>query len=189
MTSINTAAYYQLSGNASNSSSASSSTTSPTDMLLQALNSATSDTSSNNNSSYSLNLSPQAQQYMNSSSPSSATSSNFVLSPQQEQAITKILDKYKNAPQTQATFDQIQNDLNTAGLGASQLSLQDQATNFSPTALFIDDLSGNTSGAAAITSPDETTKSSNYMQQIISQWQTIAATNTNSTSTNSTKTA
>ena len=180
MTSINSTGYYQLSSNTSSNSSASSKTQSPTDILLQALNSA-SGTSSNSDSSYLLNLSPEAQQYINSNTATSPTSSNFVLSSKQQQDITNILNKYKNSPQTQETFDKIQNDLNAAGLGASQLSLQDQATNFSPTALFIADLNGDTSGAAAITSPDETTKSSNYMQQIINQWQTISKTNNSAT--------
>ena len=201
MTTINplpTAGYYQFSNNTSSSSS------SPTDALLAALNSTSGiDSSANSATSsdaYLLSLSPAAQQYMNSSSGSSGVSSaisalngtsgssSFILTTQQQQTITNIIAKYKNAPYTQATFNQIQNDLNSAGLGTKQLSMQDQAQNFNATSLLIDDLNGNYSAATAMTSPNETSKSSNYMQQIMSQWHTIsgntgtlAATNTSTT--------
>ena len=209
MTSVSalpTAGYYQLSNNATSSGS-----NTPTDSLLAALNATSGANSSANSaissSAYLLNLSPQAQQYMSSSSGSSSSSgvssaisalngtsgsSSFVLTTQQQQTITNIITKYKNAPYTQATFNQIQNDLNSAGLGTNQLSGKDKAQNFNATSLLIDDLNGNSSAATAMTSPDETSKSSNYMQQILSQWQTIsgntgtpAATNT-ATNTNTT---
>jgi len=192
----NNSLYYQLNGNNSPSITPSSST----DALLQALNGGSSDTSSTSPLD-TVNLSPAAQQYLNSLNGSSTASSSsdpllaaltgvntttstlpgtntsFTLTTQQQQQITAILEKYQDAPYTQDTFNSIQNDLNNEGLGTTQLSQEDQAKSFNPTAMLIDDLNGDFTDAnnmAGANSADEQTKSSNYMQQIISQWQTIS---------------
>jgi len=178
----NNAAYYPLSGQSG--APTASQNASPTATLAQAL-SADASNGSSNNSAYLLSLSPEAQQYLNADSGAQGltgtNSGSFTLSTQQQQAIASILAKYKDAPYTQDTFDQIQNDLNTAGLGANQLSLQDQNKNFNPTQMLLDDLNGNYTAADALASPNsgtEQTKVSNYMQQIAAEWKNMQPTST-----------
>lgn len=173
--------YYQLSnlstGSGGNPQSAVA--TNSTSSLLQALSGGTAPSSNSN--AYLLDLSPAAQQYLNGSggsSPSlSNSATNFTLSAKDKQAITDILTKYKDAPQTQATFNSIQNDLNAAGLGAGQMSQKDKIGNFNATQLLIDALNGKDSTVPpGADSSAEQTKSGNYMQQIIKQWQAISTT-------------
>ena len=176
ITNVNNSGYYQLSNPSAGAGGAS---TSPTSALMQALGiSSDSQSAASPSAAYLLDLSPQAQQYLNggasATSPINSSSANFTLTAQQQQSIATILAKYKDAPYTQATFDNIQNDLQATGLDPATLSRVDQAQNFNATELFIDDLNGDYSDAAAMTNPDESTKSSNYMQQIISEWKTIS---------------
>lgn len=177
--------YYSLSGSSSGTASAASSTSSN---LLAALDGTGSGSGS---SAYSLNLSPQAQQLLSgasstgSASSSSDSSSNFVLTTQQQATIGSILAKYKSAPYTQATFDSIQADLKAAGLSPKQLSAQDQVTSFNATAVLVSALDGNyvnLSAQSAQTSATEQTKSANYMQSILSQWQSLNTTAASSSS-------
>lgn len=103
--------------------------------------------------------------------------SNFSLTADQKQAISNILAKYKDAPYTQATFNNIQNDLAAAGLSPSLLSMQDQAKSFDPAIVLLDALNGTTTDTGALfgTNPQgEQTKQTNYMQGIIQQWQSIS---------------
>jgi len=190
---LNNSGYYQLSDpSAGNSNTAQSN---PTNALMQALLSASSasGTAASSSAAYLLDLSPQAQQYLNGGgasavSPLNPSSSSFVLSTQQQQEITSIIAKYKDAPYTQATFDAIQNALQTAGLDPTTLSREDQAQSFNATQVLIDDLNGDVSGANSLINPDESTKSSNYMQQILGQWKTISG-NTGNPSTSASGTA
>src|ERR1700753_78909 len=142
MTSINTnlSSYYQLSnaltGQQDNSSSGSNqsatdtSGTSLTQSLISALDAASNGGSSsdNNDSAYSLSLSPQAQQLLGNGS-SSSSSSDFTLTNVQQNTIEGILQQYASQPLTQDTYDQIQQALQKAGLGADQLMAQDEITN------------------------------------------------------------
>jgi len=192
MSSINNLAnyggYYQLSGQSNGQSGTNGSAT---DALLQALNSSSaSGASSTNSDAYLLNLSPQAQQYLsgtNSALPgASGSNGSYVLSSEQQAAITDILTKYKGAPQTQDTFNKIQNDLNAAGLGASVLSLEDQAKSFNPAMVLINALNGGSTdgiNTGVTSSTDEQSKASAYMQQIISQWKNISGNNTQTAQT------
>jgi len=182
MTSINTAlsSYYQL-ANQSGSSSTSSTATTLAD-ALQAID-GSDDTSSSSSDAYTLNLSAQAQQLLSGSTTSSSTasstgSSNFVLTSAQENTITTILEKYKDSPFDQATFDQIQNDLTAAGLGSTQLSAQDQVTSFNPTSNFLSALNGDYSNLSdpSTSASTEQTKTTNYMNNIISFWKSISTT-------------
>jgi hypothetical protein len=187
---LNNGGYYQLSnpqagvggGTASNSTNA----------LLQALGVSPGNPSATSPAdAYLLDLSPQAQALVNGTgsinavNPTSSSSSSFVLSSQQQQAIANILQKYKDSPYTQATFDQIQNDLQAAGLDPQTLSRKDQAQSFNATALFIADLNGDGSAANAITNPNESQKASNYVQQIISEWKQISGNTGSSPDTSS----
>ncbi len=205
MTSINalpTSPYYQLSDPSAGPGGATSGAGADpaTDALLQALSASSSDPTADTSSSdaYLLDLSPQAQQYLNGVSDPSATSdllsglggtsatgdllgnSSFTLTTAQQQQVSAILAKYKDAPYTQDTFNQIQNDLNSAGLGTSILSLEDQVKSFDPSQVLIDALNGTTPDSSSLGfgggAANEQSKSSSYMQSIISQWQNISTT-------------
>ena len=171
--------YYQLSSQSGGTNTNSASST--TNVLLQALSGTNTNTTAASDPAYLLNLSPQAQSYLSGTPTSSATSalsgnSSFSLSSKQQQTITDILTKYKDAPYTQDTFNSIQNDLNAAGLGASTLKMIDQAKNFNPTALLLGALSGNYTAATTVDSATETGKANSYIQGVIKQWQGVSTT-------------
>lgn len=128
-------------------------------------------------SAYLLDLSPEAQKYLNGSLSLSSSNSGFLLNGGQRQAISDIIAKYKDAPFTQDTYNKIQNDLIEAGLGPDQLGRMDKVKSFNPTQLLINALSGrNDNSGAILTDSDIQTKSANYMQQIVSQWKDISTT-------------
>jgi hypothetical protein len=194
MSTINTLpnAYYQLNSTGSGLAG-SQAAPNATDALLQAMSamdSSGNSSSSNSSDAFLLDLSPQAQGLLNgiggTSSAASAAdifgaNTNFLLSTQQQQQISSILAKYKNAPYTQDTFNQIQNDLNSAGLGPSILSMKDQTQSFDPSLVLIDALNGTATDSSSLlgsstSTAGEQTKSTNYMQSIIKQWQNISTT-------------
>ncbi len=197
MTSISSlpSSYYQLSalqngaadsGNAGSSSTGGAS--SLTQTLVDALQSVDNSQQQNSsNDAYSLNLSSAAQQLLNGQ-PASSSAGNtefaFNLTSQQQTEINAIIEKYKGQPLTQATFNEIQNDLEKVGLGADQLSAKDQMTSFNPTSTLIDALNGNYSdiSTASQITTSESTKANNYMQNIISLWQSA---NNNATTSGS----
>ncbi len=156
---------------------------------------ASGDSKSNTHAAYNLDLSPNAQNYLSGLSQTSATSNNpltnsdtsmsfassngFLLSDKQQQTIQSIIAKYKDAPYTQDTFQKIQDDLTQAGLSPKQLSLEDNARNFSTTKVLVAALSGQSTSDPASSSSiqsDEKTNSDNYMQGIMKQWKNISTT-------------
>lgn len=193
--------YYQLGSQQTNTQTAGTSSTNQVASLADALSDT--DTSNNsNNNAYLLDLSPEAQAYLSSANSSTSTSSSssstsgssnstFTLTAAQQQKIQEILEKYKDAPLNQDTYDKIQDDLKSAGLGADQLSAKDQISSFNGTAVLIDALSGVTDSNAVPTTQDEQSKANNYMQSIMNSWQSITtqATDASSTDTDTTTTA
>ncbi|MDE3059836.1 MAG: hypothetical protein KGJ06_02365 [Pseudomonadota bacterium] len=154
-----------------------------TNSLLQAMSQAAPQDSSAGISDL-VDLSPQAQSILNqmnsgsTAAPGLNPGSGFVLSPQQQQQISAILAKYKDAPFTQDTYNQIQNDLKAAGLSPDQLSLEDQAKKFDPTQVLVDALNGINSPTDnnLFGNSSEQANASSYMQQIVSQWRNISST-------------
>lgn len=168
--------YYPLSGSGSQASSATGSLSSAL------LNASSTGVSSFDSSAYTLDLSPEAQKYL-SGLNNGQGSTQFTLSDKQQQAINDILAKYKDAPFTQDTFNQIQNDLNAANLGPQFLALTDKINSFNPSQVLIDALNGgassNVTGLGDLTSDNSSnqqTKIDNYMQGIISQWKSVSTT-------------
>jgi len=176
----NASQYYQLSGQSQNNTG----TTSLGSTSLASLLGTDSTTNSSNGVSDILNLSPAAQSIVDSlnasgtstsSTDSSSGNTTFLLTPAQQAQISAILAKYKDAPQTQATFDQIQNDLNAAGLGPKQLAQADSIQSFNATQIFLDALNGKADAIPTANDSTEQTKSANYMQSIISQWKSMSS--------------
>lgn len=184
MTSINNlpnySGYYQLSrqtgGNVNQSGG--------TGGVLSALGGSGQSGLSSDSSAYLLDLSPQARQYLaglNSSQPSGNTydsKSSFILTKEQQQKITEIIDKYKDAPFTQDTFNQIQNDLDAAGMSPDKLAAKENAKNYNPTMVLIDALNGSNASengdSGVMNDQQKQTKTDNFMQQIVSQWKDVS---------------
>ena len=156
------------------------SSTSTADTSLAGMLNSTSDT--NDTSLASLLSGATNTSDSNATDDSSDTSSTFTITAAQQKTIDSILDKYKNAPYTQATFNDIQNDLKTAGLSSDELSAKDQISSFNATSVLMGYLDGsNTSATPVESSSDEQTKSTNFMQSVMSQWQSISTTASAST--------
>jgi len=184
-TQLQNSGYYQLNssgaGSGNTSNAARSAVAKPS--LASALGNVT-----NSSSSYSdavlVDLSPEAQKYLSGLGSPGATinstpaaNDSFVLSSQQKVALAAVLDTYKDAPYTQATFDQIQDDLQKAGLGPNQLSVHERVTSFSTTAALVDALNGGhgtTPGSTVISDGDLQKKATNYIQDIATQWKKIS---------------
>lgn len=173
--------YYQLanllSSGSGSSTSSSSSQTNSLQALETALLSSGSASSQSNPDAYLLDLSPQAQQLLSNGSTSSASgnSTQFTLTSTQQTAIKNILEKYKDAPLTQATFQEIQNALQAAGLSPQTLGAEDQIKSFNPTNVLLDALGGNYNSIQnpQTTASSEQTKEGNYMQSIVSLWKSL----------------
>jgi hypothetical protein len=175
--------YYQLanllssgSGSSGNPLSSSSSTSS-LQALEQALLGGGSGSGSSSPGAYLLDLSPQAQSLLsgNSTSSSGGQSTEFTLTSAQETQIKNILEKYKDAPLTQATFTEIQNALQAAGLSPQTLGAEDQVKSFNPTNVLLSALNGNYAAvnSPSVTASNEQTKESNYMKDIVSAWKSL----------------
>lgn len=131
-------------------------------------------------SSYMLDLSEAAKAYLaqqtaQSSSQTSGDSEHFTLTEAQQAQIRKIIEQYKNAPLSQETFLQIQEELTAIGLGADQLAAKEQVGAFNPISSFLDALSGtSTSLSAEEISANVSTKRENYLSDIIDYWASIS---------------
>ncbi len=187
--------YYSLTNTDSSSTSTSTSTSSSSssslsDTLASLLDSDSADTADGGSSdnSYMLDLSPEAQSYLSSMNMASSTStgtastpttssSDIILTNAQQAKLNQIIDKYKDAPYTQDTFDDMQNDLEEAGLGTDQLNAEDRMRSLNPTQMLIDALNGQTDDLSSLTdTSNDATKATNFMNKVISQWQGVSST-------------
>ena len=137
-----------------------------------------------NNDAYTLNLSQSAQDYLaglgNNYNPLD-NSVGYSLTKNQQEKITGILNKYKDSPFTQDTFNKIQDDLKSAGLSTDTLSLEKKISSFDQTTVLLDALGGIDDGnegyLPATTDPTAQKNDANsFMQSIISQWQSVSTT-------------
>lgn len=135
-------------------------------------------------SSYLLDLSDNARNYLqslsdtNSGKGSSTRSSGGIVLTNKEQAkLTEILIRYKDAPYNDTTFKKIQEDLDAADIGADALAAKAQARQLNPTLIFLDALNGG-DGAAGTTGNSEsrTADATGYLQKVARQWETISTT-------------
>lgn len=190
MSSISTSSYYQLpnqttgSGNQGKTSHAGSTTLA--DLLSAVSPSRTTKTNNAGDQSYLLNLSDAAKSYLatlqNSATSTSGSSSSdtFLLSPKQREALNTIISKYKDKPITQANYNDLQKDLDAAGLGPKQLAVRDQLNNLNPTRFFLDALNGSDTSNGQQQQPfgqltdQQQKQSENYLQSILDQWKALS---------------
>lgn len=130
-------------------------------------------------SSYVLDLSKDANDFLsnNTNNSSSNNDDTFILSKSQQKKLNAILEKYKDAPQTQETFNTIQDDLKKAGLDPDSLATKDKALSFNSIQVFLDILSGKTDqsdGNSKQNSKDDSdkyqTNKSNYLNTVLDLW-------------------
>lgn len=130
-----------------------------------------------------VDLSPEAKRYLSglgNPGPGAvpAAQEHFHLSPQQRLALASLLEAYKDAPYTQATFDRIQDDMHKAGLGPDQLSARERVSSFSTTAALVDALNGGkgtTPGSQPVSHDELQKRATHYIQDVVSQWKKISS--------------
>lgn len=178
MTSINTlysGGYYQLPGQ----SSAEDATK---DGKKPSLADVLSGVTNKEESSYTLNLSEEAQriinQYNSSKNKSAVTDESYELNDAQKKTLDDIIAKYKDEPFTQETFNKIQNDLKTERIGADTLSLLDRIKNFNPIAVLVAALNGSSydPGQQGDSEAEQSAKADNYMKMVFDKWSAISTT-------------
>lgn len=181
--------YYSLSSSSQGQGNATSNAATSAAALLSAQSAQTTTLADETSASsaYQLSLSPEAQAYIaslnsgsSSSTAASSTSSDITLTSQQAQQIKDIVLKYKDAPFTQDTFNQIQDDLRASGLGADQLAAQQEMSQFNPTSIFLDALNGvDTSGEVQSSDQlmsDVNSIADSYMKKVQTLWQSVSTT-------------
>lgn len=135
-------------------------------------------------SSYLLDLSDNARNYLQSLSntqsgknAAAATSDGVVLSHTQQAKLTEILIKYKDAPYNDTTFSAIQDDLDAAGIGADSLAAQSQVRKVNPTLILLDALNGGDGSlGTAITADGIKADATGYLKRVAEQWTRISST-------------
>lgn len=128
-----------------------------------------------------LDLSPDARQALaqadtTAGSDSSDATQQFALNKKQLQAIDDILQKYKDAPFTQETYENIQADLEDANLSPESLALQDKLRSFNPIGILVSALSGNFTDAVNADDATLETKMDHYMGMIVDKWKDLSTT-------------
>ena len=142
--------------------------------------------SSATGNSYLLDLSPEAQAYLTSmngngssssqASTTSSTGAGIVLSPVQQDKLSAILQKYKDAPYTDATFKAIQRDMSAAGIGADSLAGKAAMRNLNPTSMLLNALAGGDGSVGTIGgSADIAAMEMNFMGTVNTQWQRMSS--------------
>jgi hypothetical protein len=174
--------YYQLPSKTGQEAAASGSSVTSLANLLGSANSSKAG-SNNSSASYLLDLSSEAKSYLNGLSSLSANKTNtssskesFLLGSKQQATINSILAKYKDAPFTQETYEQIQADLEDANLSADQMAAKEQVRTINTTSMLLGLLNGNPAPSPTASKELLQTKADNYMKSIHDQWEKISST-------------
>ncbi|MFO1242294.1 MAG: hypothetical protein U1E36_03730 [Rickettsiales bacterium] len=125
-----------------------------------------------------LNLSDEAKAMLEKASPifTDFSGDRFVLNIRQRNTIESVIQKYKDAPFTQDTFDAIMNDLEGEGLSPEILSAKEKALSINPVGIFLAAMGGQdtTFNPLGDVSDDaQETKSSNFMLDVVARWHEI----------------
>lgn len=185
MTTINTAAtnLYSSLKDSSNSAASKSNTSALLDALTGS-NSVSQATKTAAESSYTLDLSPEAQQFLsqNGSGSVNALNGNFILTKKQEAQIAEVIAKYKEEPFTKETYDKMEAELDELGLSPQALAIKDKARGINTTSMLLAALNGtggdlNQSLLGGGASEEQSqTKKDNYVKTILGKWSDISTT-------------
>lgn len=185
MTTINTAASNLYSSLKDSSNSAASQ--SNTSALLDAMTGSKSvvqATKTAAESSYTLDLSPEAQQFLsqNGSGSVKALDGNFILTKKQEAQIAEVIAKYKDEPFTKETYDQMEEELDALGLSPQALAIKDKARGINTTSMLLAALNGTggdlnqTLLSGGVSEEQSQTKKDNYVKTILGKWSDVSTT-------------
>ncbi len=141
-------------------------------------------TGSSTDLSYMLNLSDEAKNYLTKlvdtqtgANQSTETQKLIALSREQERAIDAIVNKYKDEPFTEETYEAMQEELEAAGLGAMHMAAKDTMRSFSTTQLFLNVLNGSNQLTFGDSSPAAIReKAAGYMDMVYAKWEAISTT-------------
>ena len=149
-----------------------------------------------NENAFLLDLSPEAQSFLNPSDSSSASGAmtqlykNFILTSKQQKQIDDVLAKYKDEPFTKETYYKIEAELDDLGLSPEALAIKDKARSINTTSMLLDALNGNggdVSQSLLGGTDDEQsqTKKDNYVKMLLGKWSDISTTIDDNPSTDS----
>lgn len=130
-----------------------------------------------------LDLSPDAKEALrestaniNASAGFSENEAQFTLTRKQLATIDEILQKYKDAPFTQETYEHIQEDLEDANLSPESLMLQDKIKSFNPINILVNALSGDFTDVVGNNTDVLESKMDNYIAMVVDTWKEISTT-------------
>lgn len=131
-----------------------------------------------------LDLTKEAQDYLARISTSAAQAEKtqevtpFILSRKDQAKLDSIITSYKDKPFTQESFDQMQQELKSAGLSADHLAAKEKMRTLSPARMFIDIMAGNDPAPVVHISKDTNlqAKAERYMTDVITRWSEISTT-------------
>lgn len=136
--------------------------------------------------SYLLDLSPEAQAFLNTSGGSTASSSanawknNFILTSKQQSEINSVIAKYKDAPFTKETYYQMEAELDDLGLSPEALAIKDKARGLNTTSMLLAALNGTggdlNQSLLGNSSEQSQTKKDNYVKTLLGKWSDISTT-------------
>ena len=186
ITNYTLASMFASKDNATSTTSQNAANPSLADVLSNASGLPKSKDSATSGNSYLLDLSDSARAYLQNlngsggTSAGSATSANgngIVLTNPQRDKLNAILEKYKDAPFTDATFQKIQADMEQAGIAADKLAAQNQMRRINPTLMLINALSGGDGSVGTVGgSADIKTETQNFMGKVLDQWRAVSTT-------------
>ena len=141
-------------------------------------------------SSYLLDLSPEAQAFLNQSKGSSpatnALDGNFILTTKQQKQISDVLAKYADEPFTKETYDKIEAELDSLGLSPDALAIKDKARGVNTTSMLLaalngtgdanQDIFGKMKADNAATDEQLQTKKENYTKLLLGKWSDLSTT-------------
>lgn len=135
--------------------------------------------------SYLLDLSPEAQAFLNTSGGSTASSganawkNNFILTSKQQSEINSVIAKYKDAPFTKETYYQMEAELDDLGLSPEALAIKDKARGLNTTSMLLAALNGSgdiNQSLLSNSSEQSQTKKDNYVKTLLGKWSDISTT-------------
>lgn len=140
-----------------------------------------------NEKAFLLDLSPEAQSFLNPSDSSSANGAmtqlykNFILTSKQQKQIDDVIAKYKDEPFTKETYYKIEAELDDLGLSPEALAIKDKARSVNTTSMLLDALNGtggdlSQSLLGGTDDEQSQTKKDNYVKVLLEKWSDISTT-------------
>lgn len=184
MSSVNTlfsGNFYQLN---SQEKSSTSGTGNALEQLVSSVKQATTSDQSEKAATDLLDLTAEAQAYLERTQATADKSEEldkvtpFILSRKDQATLNSIINKYKDAPFTQESFQQMQQELKSANVSSEQLAAKEKMRTLSPARMFIDIMAGKEITPVVSLADDKSfqAKGERYMRDVITRWSEISTT-------------